>query len=314
MEIKEITEEQVMNEIYQFYNEITSMIKIEFQLLNNTNLLEINFDKDFISCHEKDFITYDKNINKFKLSLSSIIHQYQNFITKPKINVNVINKYENDFYNHFTVDDQASIIYLKQISIEELIKSEFLYAYLSKIIDIEDTKTITYQNILGLNIEKRGIFWNPILVETESRRISKKYNIFYLPKTIGYKEIFMITLRQLNNPKSRNLILNNKMEFILSNLSILISRKILLYEENCFEKKYHLKENTIKDNRQRALKQIPIIYQKQELIEDLKRLKTLLLNQKSSLGYSNILSILLIITIIVILLVTLILFSIEIGG
>ena len=314
MEIKEITEEQVMNEIYQFYNEITSMIKIEFQLLNNTNLLEINFDKDFISCHEKDFITYDKNINKFKLSLSSIIHQYQNFITKPKINVNVINKYENDFYNHFTVDDQASIIYLKQISIEELIKSEFLYAYLSKIIDIEDTKTITYQNILGLNIEKRGIFWNPILVETESRRISKKYNIFYLPKTIGYKEIFMITLRQLNNPKSRNLILNNKMEFILSNLSILISRKILLYEENCFEKKYHLKENTIKDNRQRALKQIPIIYQKQELIEDLKRLKTLLLNQKSSLGYSNILSILLIITIIVILLVTLILFSIEIRG
>ena len=314
MEIKEITEEQVMNEIYQFYNEITSMIKIEFQLLNNTNLLEINFDKDFISCHEKDFITYDKNINKFKLSLSSIIHQYQNFITKPKINVNVINKYENDFYNHFTVDDQASIIYLKQISIEELIKSEFLYAYLSKIIDIEDTKTITYKNILGLNIEKRGIFWNPILVETESRRISKKYNIFYLPKTIGYKEIFMITLRQLNNPKSRNLILNNKMEFILSNLSILISRKILLYEENCFEKKYHLKENTIKDNRQRALKQIPIIYQKQELIEDLKRLKTLLLNQKSSLGYSNILSILLIITIIVILLVTLILFSIEIGG
>ena len=314
MEIKEITEEQVMNEIYQFYNEITSMIKIEFQLLNNTNLLEINFDKDFISCHEKDFITYDKNINKFKLSLSSIIHQYQNFITKPKINVNVINKYENDFYNHFTVDDQASIIYLKQISIEELIKSEFLYAYLSKIIDIEDTKTITYKNILGLNIEKRGIFWNPILVETESRRISKKYNIFYLPKTIGYKEIFMITLRQLNNPKSRNLILNNKMEFILSNLSILISRKILLYEENCFEKKYHLKENTIKDNRQRALKQIPIIYQKQELIEDLKRLKTLLLNQKSSLGYSNILSILLIITIIVILLVTLILFSIEIRG
>ena len=314
MEIKEITEEQVMNEIYQFYNEITSMIKIEFQLLNNTNLLEINFDKDFISCHEKDFITYDKNINKFKLSLSSIIHQYQNFITKPKINVNVINKYENDFYNHFTVDDQASIIYLKQISIEELIKSEFLYAYLSKIIDIEDTKTITYKNILGLNIEKRGIFWNPILVETESRRISKKYNIFYLPKTIGYKEIFMITLRQLNNPKSRNLILNNKMEFILSNLSILTSRKILLYEENCFEKKYHLKENTIKDNRQRALKQIPIIYQKQELIEDLKRLKTLLLNQKSSLGYSNILSILLIITIIVILLVTLILFSIEIRG
>ena len=314
MEIKEITEEQVMNEIYQFYNEITSMIKIEFQLLNNTNLLEINFDKDFISCHEKDFITYDKNINKFKLSLSSIIHQYQNFITKPKINVNVINKYENDFYNHFTVDDQASIIYLKQISIEELIKSEFLYAYLSKIIDTEDRKTITYQNILGLNIEKRGIFWNPILIETESRRISKKYNIFYLPKTIGYKEIFMITLRQLNNPKSRNLILNNKMEFILSNLSILISRKILLYEENCFEKKYHLKENTIKDNRQRALKQIPIIYQKQELIEDLKRLKTLLLNQKSSLGYSNILSILLIITIIVILLVTLILFSIEIGG
>ena len=62
MEIKEITETQVMNEIYQIYNKITPMIKNEFQLLNNTNLLEINFDKDFISCNDKDFITYDKNI------------------------------------------------------------------------------------------------------------------------------------------------------------------------------------------------------------------------------------------------------------
>ncbi len=314
MEIKEITEERVMNEIYQFYNKITPMIKNEFQLLNNTNLLEMNFDKDFISCNDKDFITYDKNINKFKLSLSSIIRQYQNFTTKPKINVSAINKYENDFYNHFTLDNQTSIIYLKQVPIEELIKSEFLYAYLSKIIDIEDTKTITYQDILGLNIEKRGIFWNTILVETESRRISKKYNIFYLPKTIGYKEIFMITLRQLNNTESRNLILNNKMEFILSNLSILVSRKLLLYEENCFEKKYHLKENTIKENRQKILTQVPILYQKQELVEELKNLKTILLNQKSSLGYSNIVSILLIIAIIGALLVTLILFSIEIRG
>lgn len=314
MEIKEITETQVMNEIYQFYNKITPMIKNEFQLLNNTNLLEINFDKDFISCNDKDFITYDKNINKFKLSLSSIIKQYQNFTTKPKINVNAINRYENDFYNHFTLDDQASIIYLKQVPIEDLIKSEFLYAYLSKIIDIEDTKTITYQGILGLNIEKRGTFWNPILVETESRRISKKYSIFYLPKTLGYKEIFMITLSQLNNLETRNLILNNKMDFILSNLSILISRKLLLYEEICFEKKYHLKENTIKEEYKKALKQVPIIYQKEELVEDLKRLKTILLNQKSSLGYSNILSILLIITVIGILLGTLIFFSIEIRG
>lgn len=314
MEIKEITETQVMNEIYQFYNKITPMIKNEFQLLNNTNLLEINFDKDFISCNDKDFITYDKNINKFKLSLSSIIKQYQNFTTKPKINVNAINRYENDFYNHFTLDDQASIIYLKQVPIEDLIKSEFLYAYLSKIIDVEDTKAITYQGILGLNIEKRGTFWNPILVETESRRISKKYSIFYLPKTLGYKEIFMITLSQLNNLETRNLILSNKMDFILSNLSILISRKLLLYEEICFEKKYHLKENTIKEEYKKALKQVPIIYQKEELVEDLKRLKTILLNQKSSLGYSNILSILLIITVIGILLVTLILFSIEIRG
>lgn len=314
MEIKEITETQVMNEIYQFYNKINPIIKNEFQLLNNTNLLEINFDKDFISCNDKDFITYDKNINKFKLSLSSIIKQYQNFTTKPKINVNAINRYENDFYNHFTLDDQASIIYLKQVPIEDLIKSEFLYAYLSKIIDIEDTKTITYQDILGLNIEKRGTFWNPILVETESRRISKKYSIFYLPKTLGYKEIFMITLSQLNNLETRNLILNNKMDFILSNLSILISRKLLLYEEICFEKKYHLKENTIKEEYKKALKQVPIIYQKEELVEDLKRLKTILLNQKSSLGYSNILSILLIITVIGILLGTLIFFSIEIRG
>lgn len=314
MEIKEITETQVMNEIYQFYNKINPIIKNEFQLLNNTNLLEINFDKDFISCNDKDFITYDKNINKFKLSLSSIIKQYQNFITKPKINVNAINRYENDFYNHFTLDDQASIIYLKQVSIEDLIKSEFLYAYLSKIIDIEDTKTITYQDILGLNIEKRGIFWNPILVETESRRISKKYSIFYLPKTLGYKEIFMITLSQLNNLETRNLILNNKMDFILSNLSILISRKLLLYEEICFEKKYHLKENTIKENRKKILTQVPILYQKQELVEELKNLKTRLLNQKASLGYSNIVSILLIIAIIGALLVTLILFSIEIRG
>ena len=314
MKVKEITEDEVMNEIYQFYDKINPIIKNEFQLLNNTNLLEINFDKDFISCNEKDFITYDKNINKFKISLSSILKQYQNFLTKPKMNFNVINKYEEDFYNYFTSDDQVSLIYLKQVPIEDVIKSEFLYAYLSKIIDVEDTKTITYQGILGLKIEKRGTFWNPVLVETESRRISKKYNIFYLPKTIGYKEIFMITLSQLNNLETRNLILNNKMDFILSNLSILVSRKLLLYEENCFEKKYHLKENTIKEESKKALKQVPIIYQKQELVEDLKRLKTILLNQKYSLGYSNILSILLIITVIGILLGTLIFFSIEIRG
>ena len=314
MKVKEITEEQVMNEIYQFYNKIKSIIKEEFQLLNNSNLLEIDFDKDFISCKEENFITYDKNINKFKISLSSIIQQYHSFTTSPKMNVNIISKYETDIYSHFTLDDQASLIYLKNVPIEELIKSEFLYAYLSKLIDVVDIKTITYQDILGLNIEKRGVFWNPILIETESRRISKKYNIFYLPKTLGYKEIFMITLRQLNNTESRNLILNNKIDFILSNLPIFISRKIISYEEICFEKKYHLKENIIKEEQQKVLKQVPVRYQKQELAEDLKKLKTILLNQKSSLGYSNILSILLIITVIGILLVILILFSIEIRG
>ena len=87
-----------------------------------------------------------------------------------------------------------------------------------------------------------------------------------------------------------------------------------MYEENCFEKKYHLKENTIKENRKKILTQVPILYQKQELVEELKNLKTRLLNQKASLGYSNIVSILLIIAIIGALLVTLILFSIEIRG
>lgn len=314
MRIKDITEEQVINEIYQFYNKIAPIIKEEFQLLNNSNLLEIDFDKDIISCKEENFITYDKYINKFKISLSSIIQQYRTFITKPKMNVNVINKYENDFYNNFTEEDQSSLIYFKQIPIEDFIKSKFLYAYLSKLIDIVDNKTMTYQNILGMDIEKKGIFWNSILVETEARRISKKYNIFYLPNTSGYKEIFMITLGQLNNTESRDLILNNKMEFILSRLPIFISRKIISYEEICFEKKYHLKENIIKEEQQKVLKQVPIRYQKQELVEDLKKLKTVLLNQKTSPGYSSVISILLIIIVIGILLITLILCSIGIRG
>ena len=305
MRIKDITEEQVINEIYQFYNKIAPIIKEEFQLLNNSNLLEIDFDKDIISCKEENFITYDKYINKFKISLSSIIQQYRTFITKPKMNVNVINKYENDFYNNFTEEDQSSLIYFKQIPIEDFIKSKFLYAYLSKLIDIVDNKTMTYQNILGMDID---------LVETEARRISKKYNIFYLPNTLGYKEIFMITLGQLNNTESRDLILNNKMEFILSRLPIFISRKIISYEEACFERKYHLKENTLQEEQQKVLKQVPIRYQKQELVEDLKKLKTVLLNQKTSPGYSSVISILLIIIVIGILLITLILCSIGIRG
>lgn len=314
MKIKDITEEQVMNEIYQFYDKIKPLIKEEFQLLNNSNLLEIDFDKDFISCKEENFITYNKHTNKFKISLSSIIQQCHRFMTKIQLNVNIINKYENDFYNYFTEEDQASLVYIKQIPIEDLIKSEFLYAYLSKLIDIVDMKTITYQDIRGINIENEGTFWNSILIETESRRISRKYNIFYLPKTIGYKEIFMITLRQLTNAETRSLILNNKMEFILSTLPYSISRKILSYEENCFEKKYQLKENSIKEYRRETLKQVPIQYQKQELKEDLKQLKTMLLNQKTSPGYSTISSIILIILIISILLVILILFSVGIRG
>ena len=124
----------------------------------------------------------------------------------------------------------------------------------------------------------------------------------------------MITLGQLNNTESRDLILNNKMEFILSRLPIFISRKIISYEEICFEKKYHLKENIIKEEKQKVLKQVPIRYQKQELVEDLKKLKTVLLNQKTSPGYSSVISILLIIIVIGILLITLILCSIGIRG
>lgn len=314
MRIENITKENIMGEIQQFYQKIIPFIKEEFQLLNNKTLLEIDFNKDFISCKGENVIAYDKHINKFKISIPSIIQQYQNFVTKPKMNVNVINKYENDFYNNFTEEDQSSLIYFKQIPIEDFIKSKFLYAYLSKLIDIIDTKTITYQSILGIEIEKKGTFWNPIIIETEARRISKKYNIFYLPNTLGYKEIFMITLGQLNNTESRNLILNNKMEIILSRVPIFISRKIISYEEACFEKKYHLKENTLQEEKQKVLKQVPIRYQKQELFEDLKKLKTVLLNQKTSPGYSSVISILLIIIVIGILLITLILCSIGIRG
>ena len=95
---------------------------------------------------------------------------------------------------------------------------------------------------------------------------------------------------------------------------IFISRKIISYEEACFEKKYHLKENTLQEEQQKVLKQVPIRYQKQELVEDLKKLKTVLLNQKTSPGYSSVISILLIIIVIGILLITLILCSIGIRG
>ena len=55
----------------------------------------------------------------------------------------------------------------------------------------------------------------------------------------------MITLSQLNNLETRNLILNNKMEFILSNLSILVSRKLLLYHSvqgGCYGNKDEMKD------------------------------------------------------------------------
>ena len=75
MEIKEITETQVMNEIYQFYNKITPMIKNEFQLLNNTNLLEISKSINLLNIF----------INKYKIS-------------KNKFNI-VFNKYNSESIN-----------------------------------------------------------------------------------------------------------------------------------------------------------------------------------------------------------------------
>ncbi len=316
MRIENLTEEQIMNDISRFYNKIRPNIIEEFKMLNNQTLLTIDFNNDFILSREEqeNFFMYDKDINKFKLSISSGIKNYKSLSIHPAKDVNVINKYENDFFNKFTKEDQESLIYYNQIDILTLLESNFLYCYISKLINIVDTTMINYEDDFKICLEKRGIFWNQIIVETEVRRFSKKYNVFYLPNIIGYKEIFITTLGQLNNLNSRSLILNNQIEYIISHFSIFISQKINNYEERCFEEKYNLKENTLSIAKKESLKQIPLFYKKQELLEELKKLKEILSEKHPNTGYSSITSILLILVIIGVLLISLIIFSIGIRG
>ena len=316
MKIENLTEEQIMSDISYFYNKIRPNITEEFKMLNNQALLTIDFNNDFLLSNEEqeDFFMYDKNINKFKLSISSGIKNYKSLTIHSAKDVNVINKYENDFFNRFTKEDQESLIYYNQIDILTLLESNFLYCYISKLINIVGTTMINYKNDFKILLEKRGTFWNQIIIETEARRFSKKYNILYLPHTIGYKEIFMTTLGQLNNLNSRSLILNNQIENIMSNFSIFLSQKINTYEKRCFEEKYNLKENILSITKKESLKQIPLHYKKQELLEELKKLREILSEKQTNTGYSSITSILLILVVIGVLLGSLIIFSIGIRG
>ena len=240
----------LLNELHIFYNQIKNYALLYFEEKNDKSSLEIDFYKDFtISENLKNsFITYNNENNKFLLSISSGISKY-NLLknTNPLKLIHVEYKMQHKYYSRFTNDEISQIIDFYNINFIKYIKSEFLHEYIKKIINLHGNSIIHYSDEYVDCSEKSGFAISNIIIELETRLFAKKFNLLYIPISIGndyiLKKLYLICIE-----KSK-IIFNGSIDELFNNLSIFKYKKILQYEENEFEKKYNLKVNSLEDKK-----------------------------------------------------------------
>ena len=238
----------LLNELYMFYNEIKDYIFLYFEEKNDKKPLEIDFYKDFVISNKlkNRFISYDSDSQKFLLSIPEGISKYNAMKNNNPLKIiNVKDKIENKYYSCFTTDELAQVIKDYKVDFIKYIKSEFLYEYFKKVIDLRGNNIIHYSDDYIECTENSGFLINDIIIELETRMFSKRFNLLYIPNHFGnnyiLKKIHLICLEK------QKIIFNNNIDVLFRNISYFNLKKLLDFETKEFEIKYNLKENSLSD-------------------------------------------------------------------
>lgn len=264
----------LLKELFDFYNQIKKYIDLFFYEKNDRKALEIDFYNDFIISNniKNFFVFYDKHSNKFLLSIPQGIAKYneiKNINNREPINIK--DKMENHFFSYFTDGEVSKVISYYNVDFTNYIKSEFLYQYIKKILNICSNRKINYSDEYIQCSEVVGFKIIEIIIEIETRMFAKKFNLFYVPKSIGNKTIF----RKVNLLCAgyKETILNERIEDLLKKLSYPRLLELYKYEEREFEKKYNLKKNSLEDEILEKLAYKSPKQKREELINELKSIK-----------------------------------------
>ena len=287
MENNEVNYNFLLNELHMFYSEIKNYIFLYFDEKYDKEPFEIDFFKDFVVSNNLNnrFILYDKDSQKFLLSIQEGISKYSKMKnTKSLKLINIKDKMENKYFSCFTNDELSEIIKNYNVDFIKYIKSEFLHEYVKKIIDLQGNHHIHYSDDYVECSEDTGFVINDIIIELETRMFAKKFNLLYIPISLGndyiLKKMYLICLEQ------QKIIFNANIDELLKNISYFNLKKLLEFEEKEFEKKYNLKKNSLSDeeNGESSYKSFD---QNQELIRTLKNLKGKYLESLKVMSHSS---------------------------
>ncbi len=239
----------LLNELYIFYNEIKNYTLLYFEEKKQKSSLTIDFCKDFAISNDfiNGFITYDGENNKFLLSIPNGLSKYNSIKnTKPLKLINVVDKMQNKYYSRFTTAELSQIINFYNIDFIKYIKSEFLHEYIKKIINLQGNNIIHYSDEYIDCSEKVGFAVSDIIIELETRMFAKRFNLLYIPISIGndniLRKVYLICVE-----KSK-IIFNGNIDELFSNLSMFKCKQILQFEKKEFAKKYNLKISSLDDD------------------------------------------------------------------
>lgn len=276
----------LLNELYIFYNRIKNYILLYFEEKIEKSSLEIDFYKDFIISNDftNGFVKYDNEKNKFLLSIPNGLTKYNSIkSTKPLKLISVEDKMQSQYYSSFTIDELSQIINFYNIDFIKYIKSEFLHEYIRKILNLQGNNIIHYSDEYIDCSEKYGFAINDIIIELETRIFARKFNLLYIPISIGNDDILRTTY--LICIEKTKIIFNGNIDELFSNLSRFKYKKILQFEEKEFEKKYNLKINSLNDEKNNYISSKPL-NPKKELINLLKTTKNRYLKIKNVVSNS----------------------------
>lgn len=240
----------ILNELYNYYKKIYPYIENEYGILKDREELLVNFNTDFLisSSKQSNVIKYDFNSKKFLLSYEDGIEKYNNFKQNHNIDFNINYKLDNNTFDYYSEDDISSMIQLNNISFMEYVKSEFLKEYFNKLIHlISGSKNIEYSDDFGNYIKNKGYYFNNIICEVESRIFIKKYNLLFIPRSVGNKRILLLVKTILNRPETKKVVLNETIDYLEQIISNKKMEIIEQYEQNCFEQEFKIKSGTLQN-------------------------------------------------------------------
>ena len=236
----------LLNIIYQFYMEIKDNISIFFFEKEDKDKLKIDFHTDFVISKDFNggFIFFDNKTQKFLVSIPQGISKYKKIKNiKPTKLIDVRNKLKSEYFTCFNDEELSQIIEIYNIDFMTYIKSEFLQQYVNKIIYLREKRKLYYSDDYITCSENVWFKINAIIIEMETRLFASKFDLFYIPTSIGNK--YILKLIHLVCMKNQAVIFNGNIEDLLENLPYFISNKLIQYETREFEKKYHLKKNSL---------------------------------------------------------------------